>query len=46
MLHNLDATKSFGKYAQPGAWNDPDFLEVDIGDFQYDGTQKSLMMNQ
>ena len=21
MLHNLDATKSFGKYAQPGAWN-------------------------
>eukprot|EP01083_Nonionella_stella_P265921 900201_1 len=37
MLSNLDATKTYGKYAGPGAWNDPDFLEVDIGDFEYDG---------
>jgi len=46
MLHNFDCTNGLGKYAQPGAWSDPDFLEVDIGEFLYDGTTKSLLMNQ
>ena len=35
MLHNLDCVKSFGKWAQPGAWNDLDLMEIDIGEFAY-----------
>eukprot|EP01084_Bolivina_argentea_P317454 550398_1 len=46
VLQNHDCTNGLGKWAQPGAWNDPDFLEVDIGDFSDDGTTKSLLMNQ
>ena len=34
MLHNIDCMKYFGKYGQPGAWNDPDFLEVGNGEFK------------
>eukprot|EP01084_Bolivina_argentea_P083287 150815_1 len=46
MLHNLGCTQGLGKWAQPGAWSDPDFLEVDIGAFKYDKSNKSLLMNQ
>eukprot|EP00658_Telonema_sp_P-2_P071766 TRINITY_DN60985_c0_g1_i2.p1 TRINITY_DN60985_c0_g1~~TRINITY_DN60985_c0_g1_i2.p1 ORF type:complete len:224 (-),score=47.42 TRINITY_DN60985_c0_g1_i2:71-742(-) len=32
-LHNLDTLKGRGKYGGPGAWNDPDILEVGVGEF-------------
>ena len=35
ILHNLDCAKSYGKWAQPGAWTDLDLMEIDIGDFSY-----------
>ena len=31
MLHNIDCCKFMGQYGSPGAWNDPDFLEVGNG---------------
>lgn len=34
MLHNIDCCKYMGQYGQPGAWNDPDFLEVGNGEFE------------
>ena len=33
MLHNIDQVKYMGIYGQPGAWNDPDFLQVGLGHF-------------
>jgi len=35
ILHNMDCAKSFGVWAQPGAWNDLDLMEIDIGQFSY-----------
>eukprot|EP00052_Salpingoeca_macrocollata_P019114 m.157890 g.157890 ORF g.157890 m.157890 type:complete len:97 (-) comp20867_c0_seq3:51-341(-) len=45
MLRNLDTLKGRGGFAQPGSFNDPDFLEVDIGAFSFDGSQQSLDEN-
>ena len=33
ILHNIDCAKGIGKYAGPNAWNDPDMLEIGVGDF-------------
>jgi hypothetical protein len=33
MLHNFDSAASRPLYAGPGHWNDPDMLEVGIGEF-------------
>jgi hypothetical protein len=33
MLHNFDSVASRALYAGPGHWNDPDMLEVGIGEF-------------
>ena len=46
MLYNLDTLKGMGGRGGPGAWNDPDFLEVGIGEFAWAGTAASLQMNQ
>lgn len=46
VMYNLDTLKSRGANGQPGGWNDPDFLEVNIGEFKDDGTQTLLDMNQ
>ena len=46
MLANLGTLAGRGSYAGPGAWNDPDILEVGVGDFEWDGTLRSLRMNR
>lgn len=33
MLSNLDSVSTRALYAHPGSWNDPDMLEVGLGDF-------------
>lgn len=33
MLVNLDSLKGRGAFGAPGRWNDPDFLEIGIGEF-------------
>jgi alpha-galactosidase len=35
-LYNFDSLKGRGHYGKPGAWNDPDFLELGLGEFAYD----------
>ena len=46
----MDQSKGLGKWAKPGAWNDLDFLEIDIGNFDYTNSQKKsnkiLLMNK
>jgi alpha-galactosidase len=34
VLSNLDSTQLFRNYARIGSWNDPDMMEVGIGDFK------------
>eukprot|EP01084_Bolivina_argentea_P205656 351297_1 len=50
ILHNFDQNKGLGKFNQPGAWSDLDFLEIDIGEFNYSEKQnpseRILIMNQ
>lgn len=46
VMKNLDVLKGRGAYGKPGSWNDPDFLEVDNGEFHYDSSQKSLDENR
>merc|ERR1712130_204379 len=46
VMNNLDTLQGRGKFAKPGSWNDPDFLEIDNGHFKYDGSQKKLDENQ
>lgn len=46
MLYNLDSLKGRGAIGGPGRWNDPDFLEVGVGEFAYDGSKRSLEMNR
>lgn len=33
MINNLDSVKARALYAQPGAWNDPDMLQIGNGEF-------------
>lgn len=35
-LYNLERQEGLSKYAQPGAWNDPDMLEVGNGGMTHD----------
>eukprot|EP01059_Diplonema_ambulator_P007152 TRINITY_DN1666_c0_g1_i1.p1 TRINITY_DN1666_c0_g1~~TRINITY_DN1666_c0_g1_i1.p1 ORF type:complete len:428 (+),score=79.75 TRINITY_DN1666_c0_g1_i1:52-1284(+) len=35
VMNNLEQVVGRGGFAGPGAWNDPDFLEVGVGDFEY-----------
>ena len=35
MLINLDSLKGRGGFAAPGRWNDPDILEVGVGEFAW-----------
>lgn len=45
-LANTDTLKGRGEYASPGAWNDPDILEAGVGEFEWDGTSRSINMNR
>ncbi|WP_198120853.1 NPCBM/NEW2 domain-containing protein [Massilia rhizosphaerae] len=36
MLHNFDSSAGRALYAGPGHWNDPDMLEVGLGEFDAD----------
>lgn len=47
-LFSLDTLKGRGKVAGPGAWNDPDFLEVGVGEFEWNAKEetRSRNMNQ
>ena len=50
IVHNFDQNQGLGRYTQPGAWSDLDFLEIDIGEFSYSDKQnpqqRILRMNQ
>ena len=46
MLKNVNNLKGRGQYGKPGSWNDPDNLEVGVGEFEYKGTPSSLAINQ
>lgn len=46
MLYNLDTLKGMGNRGGPGHWNDPDFLEVGIGEFAWDGSDAALRRNE
>ena len=49
VLYNLDALKGRGAYAAPHQWNDPDFLEVHLGEFRLPSSGSldvSLAMNR
>ncbi len=50
ILHNFDQNVGLGIYNQPGAWSDLDFLEIDIGEFNYsekpNPSERILIMNQ
>lgn len=46
MLYNLDTLKGMGARGGPSHWNDPDFLEVGIGEFIYNGTAAALRINE
>lgn len=46
MLYNLDSLKGRGSYAGPNAWNDPDLLEVGIGEFAWRSDGSTLGMNR
>lgn len=46
MLFNLDAMRGMGAVAGPGAWADPDFLEVGIGEFAWRPDGSTAGMNR
>lgn len=46
MLYNLDTLKGMGARGAPGHWNDPDFLEIGIGEFKFDGSAAALRKNE
>ena len=46
MLYNLDTLKGMGARGAPGHWNDPDFLELGIGEFKLNGSDAALRMNE
>ena len=46
VLRNAHTVAAHGHVAGPGAWNDPDFLEVGVGDFAFDGSKRVLEMNR
>mmetsp|Transcript_94077 Transcript_94077/g.269336 ORF Transcript_94077/g.269336 Transcript_94077/m.269336 type:complete len:380 (+) Transcript_94077:615-1754(+) len=45
-LANLDTLKGRGTYGKPGSWNDPDILEVGVGEFVWDGTDAARNANR
>merc|ERR1712070_224494 len=46
VLKNVDSLKGRGAHGRPGAWNDPDFLECHVHEFEFNGTQLSMDMNR
>lgn len=46
VMSNLDTLKGRGAFGAPGRWNDPDFLEVGIGDFTYPPPASSAVSAQ
>ena len=45
MVANLDTLRGRGSFARPGAFNDPDFLEIGIGEFAWAADGSTLDMN-
>lgn len=46
VMYNLDSLKGRGSFGAPGRWNDPDFLEVGLGEFADDGSALALNKNR
>lgn len=46
VMFNLDTLKGRGSFGAPGRWNDPDFLELDNGEFAWDGSERIRDMNE
>jgi alpha-galactosidase len=44
MVRNLDTMKGMGAHGAPGGWNDPDLLEIGIGEFAWaaDGSARGI----
>eukprot|EP01060_Flectonema_neradi_P037935 TRINITY_DN779_c5_g1_i1.p1 TRINITY_DN779_c5_g1~~TRINITY_DN779_c5_g1_i1.p1 ORF type:complete len:404 (+),score=84.65 TRINITY_DN779_c5_g1_i1:68-1279(+) len=45
MISNIGNLVGRGIYGKPGSWNDPDILEMGLGEFEYKG-RESLPINQ